>query len=149
MIGLFNIVGSMSSGILGMRMPKQYLLSFIYISRSIAIALYITLPVTETSTLVFAATMGVLWLSTVPPTSGLVAVMFGPRFMATLFGIVFFSHQIGSFLGVWLGGVFYEQSGNYDAIWWLGIALGIFAALVHWPIREQSAMKGGLTAQSA
>ncbi|SDQ81393.1 MFS transporter [Pseudovibrio sp. Tun.PSC04-5.I4] len=149
MIGLFNIVGSMSSGILGTRMPKQYLLSFIYIARSIAIALYITLPVTETSTLVFAATMGVLWLSTVPPTSGLVAVMFGPRFMATLFGIVFFSHQIGSFLGVWLGGVFYEQSGNYDAIWWLGIALGIFAAIVHWPIREQSAMKGRLEVQPA
>ncbi|KZK85223.1 putative MFS-type transporter YhjX [Pseudovibrio sp. Ad13] len=149
LIGLFNIVGSMSSGVLGSRVPKQYLLSFIYIARAIAITLYITLPISEMSTLIFAATMGILWLSTVPPTSGLVAVMFGPRYMGTLFGIVFFSHQIGSFLGVYLGGVLYERSGNYDAIWWLGIALGIFAAIVHWPIREQSATAGRLVAKPA
>ncbi|KZL18823.1 putative MFS-type transporter YhjX [Pseudovibrio axinellae] len=144
LIGLFNIIGCMFSGVLGSRVPKQYLLSVIYLARAIAITLYISLPISEASTLIFAATMGVLWLSTVPPTSGLVAIMFGPRFMATLFGIVFLFHQIGSFLGVWLGGVLYEKSGNYDAIWWLGIALGIFAAIVHWPIREQSASKSAL-----
>lgn len=139
LIGLFNIVGSFSSGLIGAKFSKPYLLSFIYLSRAIAITLYITLPITQTSTLVFAATMGILWLSTVPPTSGLVAVMFGPRFMGTLFGIVFFSHQIGSFLGVWLGGVFYEETGSYELIWWSGVVLGLFAALVHWPIKEKSA----------
>ncbi|GHB21507.1 MFS transporter [Pseudovibrio japonicus] len=149
LIGLFNIVGSMSSGVLGSRFPKQYLLSFIYLARAVAITLYILLPISVVSTLIFAATMGILWLSTVPPTSGLVAVMFGPRFMATLFGIVFLFHQIGSFLGVYLGGLLYEQTGNYDVIWWLGIALGIFAAAVHWPIREQSATAGRLVARPA
>ncbi len=149
LIGLFNIAGSMSSGVLGSRLPKQYILSFIYLARAIAIALYITLPMSEASTLIFAATMGILWLSTVPPTSGLVAVMFGPRFMATLFGIVFFSHQIGSFLGVYLGGVLYEQYGNYDTIWYLGIVLGVFAAVVHWPIRDQSAFISGKMLKNA
>jgi predicted MFS family arabinose efflux permease len=89
--------------------------------------------------LVFAATIGLLWLSTVPPTSGLVAIMFGPRYLATLMGIVFFSHQVGAFLGVWLGGRLYDQTGSYDVVWWLGVALAIFAAVVHWPIKERPA----------
>ncbi|MBA3518906.1 MAG: MFS transporter, partial [Rhizobiales bacterium] len=90
----------------------------------------------------FAAILGLLWLSTVPPTSGLVAIMFGPKYMATLMGIVFFSHQVGAFLGVWLGGRLYDETGSYDVVWWLGVALGVFAAIVHWPIQERPAYTG-------
>lgn len=139
LIGLFNIVGSYSAGMLGTRMPKRYILSFIYAARAAAIAVFIAVPVSAASVLVFSAAMGLLWLSTVPPTSGLVERMFGVRHMGMLFGIAFFSHQVGSFLGVWLGGVFYERTGSYDMIWWAGIALGIFAAVVHWPIVEKAA----------
>jgi len=136
-IGLFNIIGSIGAGVLGSRLPKRYLLSTIYLLRAVAIAGFLLVPLTPVSALTFGAVMGVLWLSTVPLTSGLVALMFGMRFMATLFGFVFFSHQVGSFIGVWLGGVLYERTGSYDIVWWLGVGLGIFAALVHLPIRER------------
>jgi len=136
LIGLFNIIGSLGAGYLGQRLPKQKSLAFIYLGRSAVILAFIAFPVTPASVLVFAAAMGLLWLSTVPFTSGLVAVMFGPRYMATLFGFVFFSHQIGAFLGVWLGGRVYDQTGSYDLVWWISIGLGVFAAVIHWPISE-------------
>ncbi|MCV0424273.1 MAG: MFS transporter [Roseibium sp.] len=137
LIGLCNIVGSLASGYIGGRFSKPIFLSLIYLGRSVAIFAFIMLPISPTSVLVFSGVMGLLWLSTIPPTSGLVAVMFGPRYMATLFGFVFLSHQIGSFLGVWLGGKLYDETGSYDAIWWSGIVLGIMAAVIHWPIEEK------------
>ncbi len=136
-IGLFNIIGSIAAGVLGSRLPKRYLLSTIYALRAVTIAAFLLVPLTPASALTFGAAMGMLWLSTVPLTSGLVALMFGVRYMATLFGFVFFSHQVGSFIGVWLGGILYERTGSYDVVWWLGVGLGIFAALVHLPIRER------------
>ncbi len=136
-IGLFNIIGSITAGVLGSRLPKRYLLSAIYLLRAVAITAFLLVPPSPASALTFGAVMGVLWLSTVPLTSGLVALMFGVRYMATLFGFVFFSHQVGSFIGVWLGGYLYERTGSYDVVWWLAVALGIFAALVNLPIREQ------------
>ncbi len=136
-IGLFNVVGSYVSGIIGGRGEKRVPLSMIYILRSIIVAAFVLLPITPLTTIVFTASMGLLWLSTVPLTMGLVTVMFGTRYMATLYGFVFLSHQIGSFLGVWLGGRLYDQFGTYDPVWWLGVALGVFAALVHLPIRER------------
>lgn len=139
LIGLFNIVGSLGAGAIGARYSKAYALSILYFCRSLVILAFISFPVTPVSVLLFAAAMGLLWLSTVPLTSGLVAVMFGSRYMATLFGFVFFSHQVGSFLGVWLGGVVYDRTGSYDIIWWISIALGLFAALVHLPIRDAPA----------
>ncbi len=140
-IGLFNIVGSLSAGWLGDRMPKRYLLAAIYFLRSAAVLAFITLPVTAASSIVFGAVMGLLWLSTVPPTSGLVALMFGTRWFATLFGVAFFSHQVGGFLGVWLGGVLYEAFGSYEPIWWGSIALGIVSALLHLPIVEKPVVR--------
>jgi MFS family permease len=137
LIGLFNIIGSIAAGILGGRLPKRYMLATIYFLRAVAITCFMLVPVTPVSAILFGAAMGVLWLSTVPLTSGLVALMFGVRYMGTLFGFVFFSHQVGSFIGVWLGGFLYERTGSYDVVWWLGVALGIFAALVHLPIREK------------
>ena len=136
-IGLFNIIGSITAGILGGKLPKRYLLCAIYFLRAVAIAGFLLVPVTPTSATVFGAAMGVLWLSTVPLTSGLVALMFGVRYMATLFGFVFFSHQVGAAFGVWLGGFLYERTGSYDVVWWLGAVLGIVAGLVNLPIREQ------------
>jgi predicted MFS family arabinose efflux permease len=138
LIGLFNVVGSYVSGVLGGRLSKKYCLSFLYLTRSVVILAFIMLPLTVGSALLFSAAMGLLWLSTVPLTSGLVAQIFGPRYMGTLFGIVFLSHQIGSFLGVWLGGYLYDVYGSYDLIWWLSIALGLVAALLHWPIDERA-----------
>jgi MFS family permease len=137
LIGLFNIIGSITAGILGSKLPRRYLLCAIYFLRAIAIAAFLLVPTTPASALAFGAAMGVLWLSTVPLTSGLVALMFGVRYMATLFGFVFFSHQVGAAIGVWLGGFLYERTGSYDVVWWLGAALGIFAGLVNLPIREQ------------
>src|ERR1051325_1086712 len=122
-IGLFNIIGSISAGILGAKVPKRYLLCGIYFMRAAAITLFMLFPVTPLSALLFAAAMGIAWLSTVPLTSGLVALMFGVRYMATLFGFVFFSHQVGAFVGVWLGGYLYERTGSYDVVWWLGGAV--------------------------
>ena len=137
LVGLFNVIGSYVSGVLGGRLSKKYCLSFLYLTRSVVILAFVMLPLSVGSALLFSAAMGLLWLSTVPLTSGLVAQIFGPRYMATLFGIVFFSHQVGSFLGVWLGGYLYDVYGSYDVIWWLSIALGLVAALLHWPIDER------------
>ena len=134
LIGLFNIIGSISSGVLTGRMPKRILLAFIYLARSVVIVLFLGFPPSVATVLLFSAAMGLLWLSTVPPTQQLVAIMFGTRYMATLFGFVFFSHQVGSFLGVWLGGLLYDATGTYDAVWWISVALGVFAAVVHLPI---------------
>jgi len=141
LIGLFNVIGSLGSGYIGQHYSKPVFLALIYFLRAVAIMLFVLLPVTPASVLAFAATIGLLWLSTVPPTSGLVAIMFGPKYMATLMGIVFFSHQVGAFLGVWLGGRLYDQTGSYDVVWWLGVALGIFAAIVHLPIQERPAYR--------
>ena len=138
-IGVFNVIGSYSAGIIGAIFPKRYSLCIIYLLRSVAIALFVMLPVTPLSTMLFTAFIGLLWLSTVPLTMGLVTVMFGTRYMATLYGFVFLSHQIGSFFGVWLGGKFHDLYGIYDPVWWIGAALGVFAAFVNWPIRERAA----------
>lgn len=137
LIGLFNIAGSLSSGVLSGRMPKRLLLAGIYFARAILIAGFVFLPVTPVTALAFGAGIGLLWLSTIPPTSGLVATMFGTRYMTMLYGVAFLSHQIGSFLGVWLGGVIYEAYGNYDLIWMIAIALSVMSALVNLPIRER------------
>src|SRR5262245_32362154 len=136
-IGLFNIVGSIASGWLCELMPKRYLLSAIYFSRSIAILVFILLPPSPIATLMFGALIGILWLSTIPPTSALVAIMFGPRWLTMLLGIAFFSHQVGGFLGVWLGGVLFERTGSYDVIWWWTIALGVASAIINLPIVEK------------
>jgi MFS family permease len=137
MIGLFNIVGSLSSGWLSGRMPKRYILSIIYFCRALSIIAFITLPASTTTTLVFAAVNGLLWLSTVPPTSGLVALMFGTRWLTMLFGFAFFSHQVGGFLGVWLGGLVFESTGSYNLVWWLSAFFGIASAIINLPIVEK------------
>jgi len=136
-IGLFNIVGSMLSGWLGNRMPKRYILSIIYFSRAAAVVAFITLPASPTSALVFGAVTGFLWLSTVPPTSGLVALMFGTRWLAMLFGFAFFSHQVGGFLGVLLGGYAYEHTHSYNSVWWLSVLFGVLSAVINLPIVEK------------
>jgi MFS family permease len=136
-IGLFNIVGAMLSGWLGGFLPKRYILSFIYFARAAAVVFLITLPASPVVTLIYGAVTGLLWLSSVPPTSGLVVVMFGTRWLAMLFGIAFFSHQVGGFLGVYLGGVLFEQTGSYDIVWWLGVLFGIISALINLPIVEK------------
>jgi predicted MFS family arabinose efflux permease len=118
-------------------MPKRYLLAIIYALRSVAVIVFISLPVTPVSAMVFGAAIGLLWLSTVPPTSGLVALMFGTRWMATLFGFAFFSHQVGGFLGVWLGGFLFERTGSYNVVWWLSVALGLISAIINLPIVEK------------
>lgn len=141
LIGAFNVIGSLASGIIGQKYSKPKFLVFIYVCRSIAITIFLLLPSSPTSVVIFSIVMGLLWLSTVPPTNGLVAVMFGTRHLGMLGGIVFFSHQIGSFLGVWLGGYLYDLMGSYDPVWWIGVALGLFAALVHWPIAEKPVVR--------
>jgi len=138
LIGLFNCIGTYLSGVLAGHMPKRYVLSLIYLLRSIAIVLFLALPLSEWSVYAFAAAIGFLWLSTVPPTNAIVAQVYGVRYLGMLGGIVFLSHQIGSFLGAWLGGKLYDSTGSYDIVWWLTIALGIFAALVHLPIDERA-----------
>ncbi len=136
-IGLCNIVGSLSSGWLATRMPKRYLLSIIYFARALSIIAFITLPATPTTAIIYGAVTGLLWLSTVPPTSGLVAVMFGTRWLAMLFGFAFFSHQVGGFLGVLIGGIAFERMGSYDPVWWLSIFFGVASALINLPIVEK------------
>jgi MFS family permease len=136
LIGAFNIIGSLAAGVIGQRYSKPGFLALIYIGRSIAVTIFLLLPITPVTVIIFSAVMGLLWLSTVPPTNGLVAIMFGTRHLGLLGGIVFFSHQIGSFLGVWLGGYLYDRFGTYDPVWWIGVGLGLFAAVVHMPIRE-------------
>ena len=137
LIGLFNIVGSLASGWLSGRMPKRYLLSTIYFARALSIVAFITLPASVGSTLVFGAITGLLWLSTVPPTSGLVALMFGTRWLTMLFGFAFFSHQVGGFLGVWLGGLAFESTGSYNLVWWLSAFFGVASAVINLPIVER------------
>ena len=136
-IGLFNIVGSIYSGWLGNRVPKRYILSVIYFARAAAVVVFVMLPPSATTAIVFGAVTGLLWLSTVPPTSGLVALMFGTRWLAMLFGFAFFSHQVGGFLGVWLGGVVFDRTGSYDAVWWLSVLFGVLSAVINLPIVEK------------
>ena len=136
LIGLFNILGTLASGWLGGKFRQKHVLSFYYLARSIVIGGFLIFPVTQTSVLVFAALIGFLWLGTVPLTSGLVARIFGPRYLGALYGIVFFSHQIGGFLGAWLGGYVFDISGSFDLVWIVAMALGVMAAILHWPIAD-------------
>ncbi|MBI5108627.1 MAG: MFS transporter [Rhodocyclales bacterium] len=138
LIGLFNVFGSYSAGQLGNRYPKRHLLAGIYFTRSVAISIFLWLPLTPTSAYIFAATMGLLWLSTVPLTNAIVAQVFGVRFLGMLSGLVFFSHQVGSFLGVWLGGKLFDATGSYNTIWGICILLGVVAAVCHFPIDERN-----------
>jgi MFS family permease len=138
LIGGFNIIGAYTAGVLGGKYSKKYLLVGIYLGRCVVITLFMLIPMTATTVLIFSAVMGILWLSTVPLTSGLVAQIFGIGSMSMLFGVVFVSHQFGSFLGVWLAGYLFETTGSFDAVWWISVALGLFAAAVHWPIDERS-----------
>jgi len=137
LIGLANIAGTLLAGWAGKRYSKKYLLAGIYAGRTIIAALFIMYPMTPMTVILFSVTMGSLWLATVPLTSGLVAHIYGLRYMGTLYGIVFFSHQLGSFLGVWLGGRMYDMTGDYTAVWWIGVGVGAFSAIVHLPIRER------------
>ncbi len=137
LIGLFNILGCIFAGVLGKGYTKKYLLSLIYIGRTIAAVLFIILPITPISVAIFSMVMGSLWLATVPLTSGIIGYIYGIKYMGTLYGIVFLSHQIGSFVGVWLGGLFYDIYGSYDIVWWVGIGVGLFSAIIHLPINEK------------
>ena len=137
LIGLFNIVGSITAGALGKNFTKKYLLSVIYTGRTIAAIMFIILPITPTSVVVFSIVMGSLWLATVPLTSGIIGYIYGLKYMGTLYGIVFLSHQIGSFVGVWLGGLFYDIYGSYNIVWWVGIGVGAFSAIIHLPVKER------------
>ena len=138
-IGIFNIGGTLAAGALGQHYQKKYLLAQVYVARTVVAAAFILAPMTPGSVLLFSALMGSLWLATVPLTSGLVAQIWGVRYMGTLYGIVFFSHQLGAFLGVWLGGRLYDIYGDYTLVWWIGVGVGAFSALVHLPIRERPA----------
>jgi MFS family permease len=138
LIGLFNVFGTYIAGSLGQKMPKKWILSFIYIARAVAISIFLIAPLTPWSVYIFASVMGLLWLSTVPPTNATVAQIFGVAHLSMLGGFVFFSHQIGSFMGVWLGGLLYDKTGSYDIVWYISIALGVFAALVNLPVREEA-----------
>ena len=145
-IGLFNIMGSLTAGYLGNVMPKRYILAFIYFVRALAVIAFISLPMTFMSAIMFGAITGFLWLSTVPPTSALVAVMFGTRWLAMLFGFAFFSHKVGGFLGVWLGGLLFENTGSYDIVWWLSVFFGVASALINLPIKEEAVERPALAA---
>ena len=146
-IGLFNIIGALATGWAGNKVPKRYILAFLYFFRAVAIAAFIMVPLSATSALLFGVAMGLTWLSTVPPTAGLVALMFGTRWLAMLFGFAFFSHQVGSFLGIWLGGLAFEMTGSYHLVWILCIAFGIASAIINLPIKEQSVVR--MTASAA
>jgi len=135
-IGLFNILGAITAGYLGKNYTKKYLLSLIYTGRTLAAIAFISLPMTVETVIIFSMVMGALWLATVPLTSGVIGYIYGMQYMGTLYGIVFLSHQIGSFVGVWLGGVFYDQFGSYDLVWWVGIGVGAFSAIIHLPVKE-------------
>jgi MFS family permease len=144
LIGLFNVFGTYIAGTLGQRLAKRKILAFIYIARSVAISLFLLAPLTPASVYFFSAVMGLLWLSTVPVTNASVAAIFGVAHLSMLSGFVFFSHQIGSFMGVWLGGLLYDRTGSYDIVWYISIALGVFAALVNLPVREAPIARGPL-----
>lgn len=149
LVGLFNVFGTYIAGTLGQRLAKRHILAAIYSLRSVAIVSFLAAPLTPWSVYLFSAVMGLLWLSTVPPTNAVIAQIFGVRYLSMLGGFVFFSHQIGSFLGVWLGGKLYDATGNYDVVWWICIALGIFAALVNLPVRETPIVRPGLAPRVA
>ncbi|WP_367846764.1 MFS transporter [Rhodoferax sp. WC2427] len=149
LIGLFNVFGTYAAGTLGQRMQKKTILSFIYFARAVAISIFLLAPLSPASVYVFAAVMGVLWLSTVPPTNAALAQIFGIQHMSMLSGFVFLSHQIGSFMGVWLGGFLYDRNGNYDMVWYIAIALGVFAGLVNLPVKEAPIRRAGALAQGA
>jgi predicted MFS family arabinose efflux permease len=146
LIGLFNVFGTYIAGTLGQKMAKKNILATIYFSRSVAIVLFLLAPLTPTSVYLFSAVMGLLWLSTVPPTNAAVAQIFGVAHLSMLGGFIFFSHQIGSFMGVWLGGYLYDKTGSYDIVWYLAVALGVFAALVNLPVRESAIVRKPLQA---
>ncbi len=149
LVGLFNIVGTYTTGLLGSRMPKRYILSFIYFARAVTIALFVFTPLSVASVYVFSCVMGALWLSTVPPTNGIVAQIFGVRYLAMLSGFTFLSHQIGSFLGAWLGGKLYDTTGSYDVVWYMTIALGIVAGILNLPIDEREIRRPGFVPAKA
>ena len=148
LIGLFNVFGTYAAGSLGQRMPKKNILVFIYFTRAVVITAFIAAPLTPMSVYIFSSIMGLLWLSTVPPTNAAVAQIFGVAHLSMLGGFVFFSHQIGSFLGVWLGGVLYDRTGSYDIVWYITIALGIFAGLINLPVREAPIQRAAPTQQA-
>ncbi len=141
-IGLFNIAGSLAAGWLSDKMPKRYLLALLYFGRAAAILAFILLPITSVSAIVFGVFMGLMWLATVPPTNGIITVMFGTRWLATLSGFAFFSHQVGSFLGAWLGGIAFDRTGSYDVVWWLSILFGVLSGLINLPIVEKPVARG-------
>ena len=149
LIGLFNVFGTYAAGSLGQRMPKKNILVFIYFARAVVITVFIAAPLSPMSVYIFSSIMGLLWLSTVPPTNAAVAQIFGVAHLSMLGGFVFFSHQIGSFLGVWLGGVLYDKTGSYDIVWYITIALGIFAGLINLPVREAPIQRPALNQQTA
>nr|WP_315204060.1 MFS transporter [uncultured Albidiferax sp.] len=149
LIGLFNVIGTYAAGTLGQHMQKKTILSFIYFARAVVISIFLLAPLSPTSVYIFAAVMGVLWLSTVPPTNAALAQIFGIQHMSMLSGFVFLSHQIGSFMGVWLGGFLYDRNGNYDMVWYIAIALGVFAGLVNLPVKEAPIRRAGNLAQGA
>ena len=143
LIGLFNVFGTYAAGALGQRLAKRKILAFIYLARSVVIAVFLLVPLSPASVYIFSSLMGLLWLSTVPVTNAAVAQIFGVSHLSMLSGFVFFSHQIGSFLGVWLGGVLYDRTGSYNIVWYITIALGVLAALVNLPVREAAIQRPG------
>ncbi|MDP4300569.1 MFS transporter [Leptothrix discophora] len=146
LIGLFNVVGTYTAGALGQKLAKRHILATIYGLRSVAIVVFLNVPLSPTSVYLFSTVMGLLWLSTVPPTNAVVAQIFGVRYLSMLGGFVFFSHQIGSFMGVWLGGRLYDRTGSYDVVWWIAVALGVFAALINLPVRETAIARPAVAA---
>lgn len=142
LIGLFNVIGTYAAGALGQRVPKRHILAFIYFARAVAISVFLIVPLSPMSVYVFSSVMGLLWLSTIPPTNATVAQIFGVAHFSMLGGFVFFSHQIGSFMGVWLGGFLYDRTGSYDIVWYIAIALGVAAALINLPVRETPILRG-------
>lgn len=149
LIGLFNVLGTYGSGVLGQKLPRKWILSSIYGLRSVAIMLFLWAPLTPTSVYLFSSVMGLLWLSTVPPTNAVIAQIFGVRYLSMLGGFVFLSHQVGSFLGVWMGGLLYDATGGYDLVWWIAVALGVFAALANVPVRDAPIARPGPQVQAA
>jgi predicted MFS family arabinose efflux permease len=145
-IGLFNIFGALTSGYLSGRMPKRYILAFIYSTRALAVIFLVMMPASPAVALIYGAVTGFLWLSSVPPTSGLVAVMFGTRWMAMLVGVTFLSHQVGGSLGVYLGGLLYETTGSYNIVWWGGVVFGVLSALINLPIVEKPVARPAVAA---
>ena len=149
LIGLFNVFGTYAAGALGQKMAKKDILAIIYFSRAVAIAIFVLAPLTLTSVYVFSAVMGLLWLSTVPATNAAVAQIFGIQHLSMLSGFIFFSHQIGAFIGAWLGGFLYDRTGSYDIVWYLAIALGVFAGLINLPVREAPITRAAKVPQGA